>query len=180
MRKKKMSIDEHFPIHVCEAKASTNRSRANTAVKLAINLICDSKRDAVNKTLANRKKYIKSLWFSTFYCRNSRNMSIWIFYLCDILKGTETKIVWLPLKNNMSKYVCVCVGYVYESAGFSETTRQHHIPRDLRYRQLWDAWYGHSEPNSGLLWDFFILTLSFYLILRRSLIKYATHLIKNQ
>lgn len=61
MRKKEMSTDEHLPIHVGEAKASTNKSRANTTVKLAINLICDSKRDAVNKTLANRKKYIKSL-----------------------------------------------------------------------------------------------------------------------
>lgn len=56
-----MSMDEHFPIHVGEAKASTNQSRANTAVKLAINLICDRERDAINKTPANRKKYIKSL-----------------------------------------------------------------------------------------------------------------------
>lgn len=39
-------------------------------------------------------------------------MSIWIFYLCDILKGKETKIMRLPLKNNMCKYACVCVGHV--------------------------------------------------------------------
>lgn len=45
MRKKEMSVDEHFPVHVGEAKASANQSRVNTTVKLAINLICDSKRE---------------------------------------------------------------------------------------------------------------------------------------
>lgn len=36
-----------FPVHVGEAKVSANQSKANTTVKLAINLICDSKREVL-------------------------------------------------------------------------------------------------------------------------------------
>lgn len=43
MRKNKMSIGEHFSNSCDEAKASTNKSRAEMTMKLVLSLICDSK-----------------------------------------------------------------------------------------------------------------------------------------